>query len=188
MLISSDFYNVFSKHSLDCIKEIKKFGHAIGLHFDEKKYFFAENIWKKDLMIEKILYEKKILEEMIDVNVNCVSMHMPSKMTLKADLKIPGMINSYSHKFFEEFKYVSDSYHRWREDIWSIIKNEAPQRLHVLTHAFWYNNKAMTRNESIMEYIGEGEKYRCWLVEKNVLPPGVNLEESLADESGNIRE
>lgn len=115
-------------------------------------------------------------------------MHVPSNMTLQADLKIPGMINSYSQEFFKEFKYISDSFHRWREDIWSIVANTKPKRLHVLTHAFWYNDKPLTRNESIRGYIQEGNKCRYGLVETNILPPGMNLEECFADESGNIRE
>ena len=186
VLISSDFYNVFSKHSLECIYRIRELGHIIGLHFDEKKYIPTGKSWKKELLMENILQEKKILEEMTGININSVSMHVPSKMTLQADLKIPGMINSYSREFFEEFKYVSDSFHRWREDVRDVVTNTKPKRLHVLTHAFWYNDKPMTRNESIRDYIQEGEKYRYGLVEANIFPPGIKLTDCFIDKSGDV--
>lgn len=38
VLISTNFYNVFSKESRDILNEIRALGHDIGLHFDEKKY------------------------------------------------------------------------------------------------------------------------------------------------------
>lgn len=188
VLISSDFYNVFSKHSERCINEIRKCGHAIGLHFDEKRYFSDGDLWSKEEVIEKILYEKNLAEAMLGIEIKSVSMHTPSRRTLDENLEIPGMINSYSHIFFRDFKYVSDSYHRWREDIWDIIENDAPRRLHILTHAFWYNDIPKTRNESFLEYINEGKEYRCSLIEKNVLPPSITLGQCLADERGQIRE
>lgn len=187
VLISSDFYNVFSKNSLDCIYRIKELGHTIGLHFDEKKYISSDKLWEKELILESILQEKKILEEMTGISIHCVSMHVPSKMTLQADLKIPGMINSYSKEFFEGFKYVSDSFHRWREDVCGVVTNIKPKRLHVLTHAFWYNDIPMTRNESIRDYIQEGVKYRYGLIEANILPPGITLADCFADKSGDVR-
>ena len=37
VLISSDFYNAFSKNSVNIMKQIMNLGHDIGLHFDEQK-------------------------------------------------------------------------------------------------------------------------------------------------------
>lgn len=188
ILISSDFYNVFSKKTHESIYEIKRCGHTIGLHFDEKKYFGKEYVWSKEEVLEKILYEKQLAEKMIGDKINVVSMHTPSEETLNGDLRIPQMINSYSQEFFREFKYVSDSYHRWREDIWRIVENDAPDKLHILTHPFWYNDEPKSRNESFLQYIEEGKNYRFRLIETNVLPPNTTLEQSLKDEEGNLTE
>ena len=63
-------------------------------------------------------------------------MHRPSRWVLEADLKIPGMVNSYGKEFFQDFKYVSDSRMRWREDVMKYAIEKAYPRLHILTHAF----------------------------------------------------
>ncbi len=187
VLVSSDFYNIFSKHSMECINEIRKCGHSIGLHFDESRYFSENRLLNKEELIKEILREKKLAENMLEIKIDVVSMHIPSKRTLEEDLVIPGMINSYGKEFFKGFKYVSDSYHRWRENVWDIINKDRPQRLHILTHAFWYNAESKTRNESFLEYIEEGKEYRGSLIEKNILPPGVTLEECLMDKEGDKR-
>ena len=38
VLLTSDFYNIFSKKSTDGLKYILSLGHTIGLHYDEKRY------------------------------------------------------------------------------------------------------------------------------------------------------
>lgn len=38
VLLSTDFYNVASKKSIEIIKKIINSGGTIGLHFDEQKY------------------------------------------------------------------------------------------------------------------------------------------------------
>lgn len=185
ILISSDFYNPFSYESICRIDKIRSNGHDIGLHFDEKKYFPSGGSWNSEAVIEKILYEKRLMESMLGFEISTVSMHTPSRKTLNADLQVPGMINSYSQEFFNNFKYVSDSYHRWRENVWEIIENK-PSKLHILTHAFWYNDVPKSRNQSFREYISGGQQHRYRLLEQNVLPPGVTLEQSMADPEGEI--
>ena len=60
------------------------------------------------------------------------------KMMLENEVSFPSMINSYSSKFFKEFKYLSDSRMHWRENVEAVIKSHDYHRLHILTHAFWY--------------------------------------------------
>lgn len=181
ILISSDFYNPFSQQSISAIMKIRELGHSIGLHFDEKKYFQNDSLWSEDVIIEYILLEKALLEKMVGFEISTVSMHTPSKKTLNANLEIPGLINSYSEEFFKEFKYISDSYHRWRENVWDVIATE-PDRLHLLTHPFWYHNTSYTRAEVFNHYISQGKQNRYNLIEKNVLPPDVTLAQSLAED------
>lgn len=180
ILVSSDFYNVFSGKSMECIKKIVECGHQIGLHFDEKRYF-SEETWNEEEIICKILQEKELLEKATGIQISSVSMHTPTKRTLEADLQIPGMINSYDQSFFKEFRYISDSFHRWRENVWDVIENEKPERLHILTHAFWYHEESLARNEVICRYIEKGGENRYKLVENNILPPGMKLADCLSD-------
>jgi hypothetical protein len=77
------------------------------------------------------------------------------------------MVNSYSNEFFKEFKYVSDTRMNWREDVEAIIKSHEYHRLHILTHAFWYDKdeKIQTR-EKLMDFIMHANEERYnWLRE-----------------------
>lgn len=88
VLLTSDFYNVFSKRSLEKIKKIVECGHNIGLHFDEARY--EKMFHEPDKLCEKILHEVNVLSEETGVDIDTVSMHRPSKVMLDADLKIGG--------------------------------------------------------------------------------------------------
>ena len=158
ILLSTNFYNIFSKESCDIIKKIQSLGHNIGLHFDEKKY----DITDKESMEFYITKEKEIFEEVLDMETQVVSMHRPSKWVLESDLQFEKILNTYSQEFFKNFKYVSDSRMHWREDVMEIIKEENFQRLHILTHPFWYSDKDEAMKEKLLHFIKEAEfeRYR----------------------------
>ncbi len=138
-LLTSDFYNVYSRNSCNCLTEIYSLGHEIGLHFDEVRY----DGLSADEICEKIIEECQLLSKAIGMPVTAVSMHRPSKAILDADLDIPGIVNSYGSTFFHEFKYVSDSRMRWREPVEEYVENGTYDRLHILTHPFWYFTSEM---------------------------------------------
>lgn len=156
VLLSTNFYNIFSKESNEILFEIMDLGHEIGLHFDEKRYEIKD---EEDL--EKyIQYEKDVLERAFNKEINVVSMHRPSKWILENDIQFKSIINTYSTEFLHHFKYVSDSRMHWREDIISVIKSNDYDKLHILTHPFWYANERQDINEKLMEFIGNGRKQR----------------------------
>lgn len=152
VLLTSPFYNLFSKESQDMIKEILSYGHNIGLHFDEVKYS-EKNGCDKDSIKGFIFEEAHILEQVTGEKVKFVSMHRPSEKTLKSNYDLYPMINSYGNTFFNEFKYVSDSRRVWREDVNEIVKSGNHNNIQVLTHAFWYNEVEKSIEESITEFI-----------------------------------
>lgn len=109
-----------------------------------------------------ILEEVKLLEQISGISVQSVSMHRPSRKTLESDIDLSPVINSYGKYFFKGFKYVSDSRRRWREDVDGIIASAEYDRLHILTHAFWYNDEEKDLRSSLEEFIKEGtpDRYR----------------------------
>lgn len=156
VLLSTNFYNIFSKESNEILSETMNLGHEIGLHFDEKRYEIKD---EEDL--EKyIQYEKDVLEKALNKEINVVSMHRPSKWILENDIHLRTIINTYSTEFLHHFKYMSDSRMHWREDIISVIKSNDYDRLHILTHPFWYANERQDINEKLVEFIGNGRKQR----------------------------
>lgn len=174
VLVTSDFYNVFSAKSERILGDILECGHDIGLHFDEVRY--PEFLTLEDIR-EKILEEAKLLSFAIGKPIETVSMHRPSKRILEADLKIPGMINSYGKTYFNNFKYVSDSRRRWREPVDEIVISGRYSRLHILTHAIWYNDVEMDIHGSICKFVNAGNMQRYRSEEENI----TNLQAIMAE-------
>ena len=165
VLVSSDFYIVFSAANGSRLRELSSLGHAIGLHFDEVRYPEIKEPEDACVLIEK---EARILSEAAGTPVTTVSMHRPSKMMLGADLKIPGIINSYGQTYFKDFKYLSDSRRRWREPVEEIIEKEQYDRLHILTHAIWYNESELDIHDSISAFIKKGNLFRYEAEKENI--------------------
>ena len=162
VLLKTDFYNPLSKKSIDMLREIIELGHCIGLHFDEKSYDDSCDI------VKAITNECSILGQALNYPIKVVSMHRPSKKTLESNYVINGIINSYSLAFFKGYKYISDSRRCWRENIFEIIENENYSRLHILTHAFWYNERTSNIKDSIVDFINEGESSRLNSLKDNI--------------------
>lgn len=157
VLLRTDFYNVASKSNQNYLQEILSLGHEIGLHFDELAYETSE----KFNIIEAITDEAKILGDICRQPIRTVSMHRPSKKTLESNYFIPSIVNSYSKYFFEDFKYLSDSRRFWREPVLDIIQSQKFDRLHILTHAFWYNEEELSIKETIRNFVNSAsfERY-----------------------------
>ena len=166
VLVTSDFYNIFSKESYDGLMKILDLGHDIGLHFDEVRYSDCEG--NPQRVAGHIIDELKILEYCIGRKVNTVSMHRPSKGLLDANIDIPGVTNSYSQVFFRDFKYLSDSRRRWREPVDEIIDSRQFDKLHILTHAFWYNDEEIDIHDNVSNFINDGNNCRYRWMSSNI--------------------
>ena len=162
VLLTSDFYNPSSKKCIEGLHRIQELGHEIGLHFDEMAYDELEAVPKA------IIREAKILSEIIGTPVTTVSMHRPSQKTLDANYEIPGMINSYGKIFFNDFKYLSDSRRRWREPVLEIIKSGLYDRLHILTHAIWYNEVEEDIHDTIKKFVTSANRERYYQEKENI--------------------
>lgn len=165
VLVTSDFYNVYSSRSVKLLQGILDCGHEIGLHFDEVRY---PEICTPENAKEKILEEARFLGVVLGKEIKSVSMHRPSEMMLEANLEIPGITNSYGKIFFKDFKYLSDSRKRWREPIVEIIASEQYKRLHILTHAIWYNKENVSIHDSIYNFVNTGNRSRYLCEKENI--------------------
>lgn len=156
VLISSDFYNVFSRKNTEYLRTMLSLGHSVGLHFDEKKYEAEDNI------VEKIEQEVDILDLYLGGTVTSVSMHRPSQRTLESNYAIRDgkIINSYGTEFFKNFKYVSDSRRNWREDIFELIRINTFKKLHILTHPIWYGVESSSMKQVLLSFIERAKQER----------------------------
>lgn len=165
VLLSGDFYNVFSKESCKKLRIILSCGHELGLHFDETKY--PDQMGNPDEISNRIQEEAASLSKVLDVPVTIMSMHRPSKAILESNLSIPGIINSYGNVFFKEFKYLSDSRRRWKEPVDQIVGSGEYKRLHILTHAFWYHKKEKDLSDTLSEFITDALSDRYHILNEN---------------------
>lgn len=160
VLLSSPFYNLFTKESRDYLRRIIVCGNEIGLHFDETQYDTGD-------IHDQVAKEARVLSDLIGQQVSVVSMHRPSKHTLDANYSFNGLINSYSQEYFKEWKYISDSRMCWREDAFEIISSNQYNRLHILTHPFWYTETNETTSCKLNRFINEARINRYDDLSKN---------------------
>lgn len=174
LLLRTDFYNPASAQSLRMLRQIRSLGHELGLHFDEAAYppGTAEET------VERILREREILSAILEAPVTTVSMHRPSRTTLEADLQIPGMVNSYGKTFFHDFKYLSDSRRRWREPVDEIIRSGSYDRLHLLTHPFWYHEAEQTLLQTVSDFVNAANRQRYAVFADNITELDAIMKES----------
>lgn len=148
ILVTSNLYNIANKYVRDSIANIAKLGHSIGLHFDETQY-------AKEEIYHRVKQEKDMLEKIVGHNiiVDSVSMHIPSRKTLEANYDFGNdIINSYSENFFHEWKYISDSNMRWREDPFEVISSCQYSKLHILTHPIWYDEDLLLKEKKLFNF------------------------------------
>ena len=161
VLLKTDFYNPFSARSESILRKIADMGHTIGLHFDEVAYPNGTDI------PQAIKREADILSQAIGKPITVVSMHRPSKETLGADYRIDGIINSYSEEYFHNYKFLSDSRRRWRENAEDVIASGEYPNLHILTHAFWYSDEPSDIRATMAGFIRAAAPERYDMVADN---------------------
>lgn len=159
VLLKTDFYNPASEKNVRMLHEIQGMGHYIGLHFDEAAYTDAPSG-----IVERISREAHMLSEMLELPITTVSMHRPSQEFLQMNLQIPGMVNSYCEEFVSGFKYLSDSRRHWREPVCEIVGSGLYDRLHILTHPFWYHEEEQTISQTLAAFVhAAGHERYCSL-------------------------
>lgn len=145
--LHNSFYNALENIIMRMIREIISLGHSIGLHFDPTTFSDVGN-WT-----EKIAWEKAILENYFDVEIEAVSWHNPEFCGWLSvnEHQICGMVNAYSSQIREKFTYFSDSNGYWRfEPVPSVIKSQKYERIQVLIHPCWWTEELIPPRKRIL--------------------------------------
>lgn len=157
ILLSSTFYNALEKEILEIILKIKSLGHRLGLHFDQKYCEFKN----QDEFERCISSKKKFLEDITECSLDAISFHNPdfdSDLNIRKDT-YSDMVNTYSPKIFNEYKYVSDSNGYWRYDrLEEVFEEPKYKKIQVLTHPEWWVKEPISpRNRMLRAIIGRKE-------------------------------
>jgi len=174
--LGSFFYNVFEQNIKEKIFQIKELGHEIALHFDPTQY----NIETKEDLEKYLLYEKNILEFLLNTRINTFSFHNPTPSILEfKDWMYAGMVNAYAQYFKENVEYCSDSNGYWRHTRLEDFLKKRFDKIQVLTHPEWWQNKPMHPRQRIFRAIyGRSEfqlkMYDDMLLQNNRKNQGAN--------------
>lgn len=135
----SAFYSLLEQRVLDAARAVLAAGHWLGLHFDSS---FPGNGDASD----RIARESAQLADLLERPVVAFSFHNPGlindDLALEDDA-VAGLVNVYSRSIRERYRYVSDSNGYWRHERLFDVLEEAPPRLHVLTHPEWWQEEPM---------------------------------------------
>jgi hypothetical protein len=156
-LLHSEFYSVLEKSVYDRARLIVKLGHLVGLHFSAS--FYGES---NDFVVEKLIWESRILEELLETPVKVFSFHNPDDqlLSLFSDDVVAGLLNVYGETMQKDYRYCSDSNGYWRhERLFDVLETTDAKRLHVLTHPEWWTPTPMAPRERIARCI-EGRARR----------------------------
>jgi hypothetical protein len=150
--LHSDLYNVLEPAVHSRVSEIAELGHWIGLHFDVG--FYDDRSLPR--LSERTEWEGRVLADALEVPVRTVSLHNPS-VSGTEDLDVEelgGMVHAGARSLREGYAYVSDSNGYWRFDRLSeVLATGAHERLHVLTHPEWWQERPMSPRERILRCI-----------------------------------
>lgn len=160
--LHNEFYSIWETDTLRLLYRIIEKGGKVGLHFDFGFYYgvYGKNMNKEDF--EEAAHEEKRallkLTSMSDQDKIPISFHNPelcNVMDIQSDY-YGGMVNAYSAKIKEKFKYCSDSNGYWRyERLANVLQNKDVKSLHVLTHPGWWQLKEMAPADRIKKIISE---------------------------------
>lgn len=132
--IHSNFYNPFEADVSRLLREIVEMQHLLGLHFDPAYYS-----GKADLEV-RLEREKRVLEELFDVEVEAFSIHNPTETEWdESRTVVASMINASSAEIASRYTYCSDSNGLWRyRSLVDVLQLASETHIQVLTHPEWW--------------------------------------------------
>lgn len=145
----SAFYNLLERPVVDAARETLSHGHWLGLHFDSAFPGSAD-------VAERIDREARSLADLLERPVVAFSFHNPGlvndDLALEDDT-VAGIVNAYGRGVRERYRYVSDSNGYWRHERLFDLLEDAPPRLHVLTHPEWWQAGPLAPRDRIVRCV-----------------------------------
>lgn len=148
VLLTSDFYNVFSKESSLALRRIVDAGHSIGLHLDAGNC--PDFLTALD---DKASRELHVLETIVGEHVESLSFHRPIPALQNMPRLVAGRQHTYMPKLFSEIRYFSDSGGSFRFGL--PLSDAGVQRcepLQLLTHPIWWFESGVDGEEKMIRF------------------------------------
>ena len=153
VLVRSEFYNLYSKHSSTALLRLVELGHGVGLHFDARLY--PPPPPEADDLRQGLAEEIDVVELLAKRPIDIFSLHRPQPDLLSRDFSIEGRLNAYAPRFTEQMGYCSDSrggWHHGHPNDHAAVR--AHRGLQLLTHPIWWmdgDNSARETLERVLD-------------------------------------
>lgn len=152
VLTRNPLYNVLTYENIEYLNKICDMGHRIGLHFDAALY--EQDI---DTLNRNAEVECKILETILERDVDIISFHRPAANLTGLNTTLAGRAHTYMPKYFSDMHYYADSRGSWR--FGHPVDQDYYKAIQLLTHPIWWvfndNNSA---EEKLDLHVGMNEK------------------------------
>ena len=147
--IHANTYNALSLSGQDKIRSIIQQEHEIGIHLDPVFYGGIATI---ERLTEILQFEKQQYLRHFGTTPKAFSFHNPTDLESQfQNDKYAGLINCYSKKFRDDWRYGSDSNGYWRHKaISEVLHEDVASPLQVLTHAEWWSDKPQMPRERLV--------------------------------------
>jgi hypothetical protein len=139
VMVSNDFYNVFSREGRRLLSRLAELGHSVGLHVDTSLYPPSPDVLgESGPAIEN---EFKMLAGVVDGPIETISLHNPRPELVNRARPPGGRSYTYEPRFVSAIAYVSDSGGSWR--FGGPFERAAFRNgtaFHLLTHPIWWDH------------------------------------------------
>ena len=156
--LHNSFYNLLDARIVKIVRNIAGMGHEVGIHFDADFY----GVEDEKRLVRYLSFEKKIFKGALGISPRVFSFHNPTSKILRMNgSRYAGILNAYAGRFMRNFGYCSDSngiWRRWRLE--NVLREHAEERLHVLTHPAWWQERPMAPRERIQRCV-RGRALAC---------------------------
>lgn len=150
LLLRSENYNLISHSNLESIEAIRAMGHRIELHFSLNGQFGDA---APDKLPELVLKDAELLSQLINSEIRVFSFHNPTGSEF-SKVKVPGLINTYSHAYFKDIKYISESNMHWREKCPCLIfKEKRYPAIQLLIHPMTFCDTLVTDKDVMLYFL-----------------------------------
>jgi len=147
-LLRTESYNVATRRCVDIIRQISGAGHAVGLHFNHLEHPTPSDESERVRQIQK---EARLLADVTGAGISCFSMHNPDD-SLRID--VPGFINAYAPRFFDDALYISDSNRKWKPV--HPLEGLSPKHagvVQILIHPEWHGSNFDSERQALIHHV-----------------------------------
>lgn len=150
VMLRSANYNAAEGRNIKMLHEMAAMGHDLGLHFslvDHPEYRQTHDL------VELIQRDAELLGSLLGQPIAVFGFHNPTEGG-QYKIEVPGLINTYNAKFFEEAHYLSESNMTWRNGCpCEIFATGLHDKVQMLIHPLSFAEELSSDQDVLMYFL-----------------------------------